>query len=321
MVKFTDIESFRHVVQHVAHYCAYNNLSRPVLNFTGTVKLHGTNGRISRVNQTFVVGGRTRELTIGYDNYGFAMFVHKIPNDKLQEMFDKITTDQTKSVTIFGEWIGKGIQSKVAVSELDKMFVVFAVMVDGEYVVNNVDFSIPEHRVFNILEVPTYHVTVDFNQSEAVVEQLASLTEAVEQKCPWGSKFGVDGIGEGIVWTCDQRPTDAGLFFKTKGERHAGGKVKKLVVHASPEKVDTIQRVVELVLPIWRLEQGITHLKENNLPVDMKSTGEYLKWISQDVIKEEIDVLVANNVDWKEIAPYINTAARTYFKNKVETTF
>ena len=41
--KFNSIQQFSGVVKQVRDYCKYNNLPLPVLDFTGSVKIHGSN--------------------------------------------------------------------------------------------------------------------------------------------------------------------------------------------------------------------------------------------------------------------------------------
>ena len=62
-----------------------------------------------------------------------------------------------------------------------------------------------------------------------------------------------------------------------------------------------------------RLEQGITWLKENQKEVNQKSTGDYLRWVVNDVIKEETDTIVENQLDPKKINSAISAKARVWF--------
>ena len=57
----------------------------------------------------------------------------------------------------------------------------------------------------------------------------------------------------------------------------------------------------------------MTYLRENGYSFDQKATGQYLQWVMKDVLKEEADTITANPWEWKELTPYLTTAARDYF--------
>jgi hypothetical protein len=81
----------------------------------------------------------------------------------------------------------------------------------------------------------------------------------------------------------------------------------------SVEKANSLSECLELVLPEWRLQQGIAHLKDEFYLMEMSSIGPYLKWISQDILKEEIDTIIENDLTWKDMHRPINGKARQYF--------
>jgi hypothetical protein len=64
------------------------------------------------------------------------------------------------------------------------------------------------------------------------------------------------------------------------------------------------------------LVQGIEHLKEMNLDVDMRNMGKYLKWINQDTMKEEMDTIEANGLEWKDVVKQVTSKAKTFFMDK-----
>ena len=66
-----------------------------------------------------------------------------------------------------------------------------------------------------------------------------------------------------------------------------------------------------------RLEQGISFFKENNILIDSKNTGEFLRWVVTDVLKEETDTIVENQLDMKLVKSTIVNKARMYYLNKV----
>jgi hypothetical protein len=261
MEKFTSIEQFRNVIKMVRdHFTRINSPHLiPTHMFTGTVKLHGTNAGVRRLNNKFQPQSRERILDITSDNYGFANFIASLDVSLLNTLFDQIGT-QEDDITIYGEWIGKGIQDTVAVSQLPgKQWVIFAAKKNGEYYsdVDTLDVkNLHEFSIHNIWEIPAFTVEVNFKTPETAVAFFEKYTLEVEEHCPWGLKFGIDGMGEGIVWTCAGRPTDESLWFKTKGQKHSKSKVKT-VAPVDVEKINGIRACVELILPEGRLKQGL----------------------------------------------------------------
>ena len=97
------------------------------------------------------------------------------------------------------------------------------------------------------------------------------------------------------------------MFFTYKS------KVKGIKAGMSVEEANTIAECLKLVLPEWRLQQGITHLKDEFYLMEPSSIGPYLKWVTRDVLKEEIDTIVENGLEWKNVHKAINQRARQYF--------
>jgi len=65
------------------------------------------------------------------------------------------------------------------------------------------------------------------------------------------------------------------------------------------------------------LQQGLNYLKENNLELHQKNTGEFLRWINSDIVKEESDVLIKNQIDIKKVNSKISEKARKWFFNNI----
>jgi hypothetical protein len=352
--KFHDIESLRHIAQSVAMHCEYYGIAvKPIIEFCGTVKLHGTNAGVRVCSDGSVLAqGRNRELTLTSDNYGFAHFVSGRKDffkAYVAEVIGSVVGDIKGDVTLYGEWCGQGIQAKVGVSKLPKMFVIFGALVhDTNRWIETWDLQAPHmngkpltynlpaynaQSVYFINQAPTYKVLVDFNDPTPAAEQISQYTLQVEDMCPFAHlpvfaqyhKGENIGVGEGIVWVAITRAWGAGqdpdskrLVFKSKGEKHKKGG-EKLQVSVNPEKVSAVAALVDLILPEWRLEQGITYLKENNIPLANTSTGQYLKWIAQDILKEESDRIAANPYPWKEIQGTVMNRSKDYFMTFLNT--
>jgi hypothetical protein len=317
MDRFSEIGRFRNVVTGVSRYSYDNGKSLPTYDYVGTVKLHGSNGGIRRTPSGKIVPqSRKRILDVSSDNYGFAMFVES-NRDAIKRLFDEyFTPDQ--DVTLYGEWCGEGIQSNVALALLPKHFVIFNYKIKGVYEKDGYPISSDMHDndagIYNIFQIPHYEVTVNFVDPNNAIHEMNELTDAIDNACPWGEFRGVTGHGEGLVWVPRQFPEISDLWFKTKGGKHSGKpKVKGIKAKMSVEEANTIAECLLVVLPEWRLQQGITHLKEEHYLMEPSSIGPYLKWVSQDVLKEELDTIVENGLEWKSVHKAINRRARQYF--------
>lgn len=342
MIKFPSIEQFRNVIRHVKTHAQYAGKDEngdaiydqskpiPTLKFRGTVKLHGTNAGIVYDVETdsLTYQSRERELSLTQDNAGFMLTMMK-HEDFFLTLFRLVAAlkPELSKIAIFGEWCGQGIQKGVAVSQLPKMFVAFAmkeIYNDGtskwcEFPVNA---GIPEGErdtpLYLINEFPTYEIEIDFKHPELAQNKMVEITEEVEKECPVGKAFGVSGIGEGVVWTCvSDGWNDSGTWFKVKGEKHSVSKVKTLAA-VDVEAVATLKAFVDATVTEARLEQGLDNLVREQLkPVEMTSMGDFLRWVYNDVIKEEQDTIVANGIDPKKIGGAIANVARPWFVKKV----
>lgn len=332
MKEFSEIEAFRHVVKHVRDYCARHGKPLPVLSYTGTVKIHGTNAGVRVTHNDVRPQKRSATIDIQSDNFGFAAFVHPL-KDKfriLAEAYFGHKLKKLEDITFFGEWCGSNIQKNVAVTQLPKHFVIFSAWVqrNGYITINEITKNLGglltdinelnASNVFFIDQIPTYHIDIDFNDPESALQKMMDWTIHVETECPWGKFRGVEGIGEGIVWVPDKDSDVSDLWFKTKGLKHkdAGKETKRIEI--DPIKVANKKAFIEAVLPEWRLEQGISQLEQDGLLIIPQSTGEYLKWICKDVLKEETDVLTANGLCWKDVQGDVCKAARQYYLTEVD---
>jgi len=334
MVKFPSIEQFRNVITNVTRNARYqglddegkplfdNSLPLPTLEFEGTVKLHGTNAGIARFEGEQWFQSRERILSVGSDNAAFAAHMSVIPEADMDAMFESIEaqvpTTEEHPVLVFGEWCGSGIQKGVAISNVDKMFVVFKVKVNDMWLTREQvqALTLPRaNRVFCIYDFPTYSVTIDFGNPQLMQNELGDLTMKVEAECPVGRAFGHRGVGEGIVWSYvgqDPKWRGSSYWFKVKGEKHSASKVKTLAA-VDVEKLESVQKLVEMMVTENRLNQGLTVMKEQGLEPTQKTTGDFLRWVFNDCVKEELDTIMANGVEPKDLGGPISQKARTWY--------
>lgn len=144
----------------------------PLVDFVGTVKVHGTNvSLIMFEDQTIYCQSKERLLSFGYDNAGFWEAMQHI---ETKELFDKVKTQYLKlnnkepeyPIIIAGEWAGKAIQKSVAVSEVDKFFIIFGIKIGNLWLpIEDYHINKPEDRIFHALDFPSYEDDTDYTAS------------------------------------------------------------------------------------------------------------------------------------------------------------
>jgi len=160
-----------------------------------------------------------------------------------------------------------------------------------------------------ITQFDNFKMDIDFNHPEQVQDELIRITEEVERECPVAKAFGHSGIGEGVVWTADWNGKQ--YRFKVKGEKHSSSKVKTLA-SVNTDKIESCQKFAEYAVTESRFEQALQAVfPDGNL--DVKQMGALLKWMNTDIVKEEMDTLVANNLEFKEVVKYVADATKKRF--------
>lgn len=260
------------------------------------------------------------------DNAGFAFFV-EANKETFIDLMNQVKTETgldlvTNTISIYGEWCGGNIQKGVGITNLEKSFFIFGVKVtphteNKEELTENpaywVDYSYLEasdKKIYNIDNFKTFTIDIDFNMPQLVQNQLSEMTIEVENECPVAKSFGFSGIGEGIVWSCGFK----GVVnrFKVKGEKHSSSKVKTLAA-VDVEKLESIQKFVDYAVTKSRFNQALENVFPNNEPIDTKKLGDVIRWVVNDVIKEEMDTMVKNKLEPKEINKYISVSVRDMF--------
>lgn len=295
-----------------------NTSPYPTLKFRGTVKIHGTNASISKTkngdNYDYKFHSRDRVLSLKDDNSEFMK--HMLNLDYIS-LFN--TIEFNERCVIYGEWCGKGIMKGTGINQLDKLFVIFGIRIDGNYV----DLDKYKHvknerdRIFNILDFKQFEITIDFNELNKIYDEIVRLTLEVETSCPVAERFGINGIGEGIVWECYYENLNRFYRFKSKGEKHKH-KIKEKIDKINPQQSEfeiKCEKIAISLVPSWRLEQMLyeTCNLNNGGCVDKIYLGKYIKSIIEDIEKEEYNVLKENNLTIKDISRYVSNLSKKYF--------
>lgn len=114
----------------------------------------------------------------------------------------------------------------------------------------------------------------------------------------------------------DSVKTYGDLAFKVKGEKHSISKVKT-IAPVNVERIEKITEFVEYSCTGNRLNQGLDYLKEQGLPLDPTSTGDFIRWVMNDILKEESDVLLENGLTWKNVQGMLAKKAQSFYKEKI----
>jgi hypothetical protein len=317
--KTPHLEDIVYSVKKSTEFNSFNgettNITYPKIMFEGTVKVHGTNAGVVIYKDKVVFQSREREITIGSDNHNFAAFAHTID---WQEVVDKLKESGITfedHIAIYGEWAGGNIQKGVAVTGLPTFFMIFEIVVDGKPV-DGIYYNI-EKRIYHAAQFGVYTVEIDFNTPAVAQNKIAQMVKEVEDKCPVGSYFGKDGIGEGIVFKSIW--SDVPLKFKAKGPKHTESKTKT-ILEVDVTTLTSEQEFVEEYCVESRLSKGIDYLKEMNKPIDISSTGDFIKWVVNDIITEKGYVMTENMFNIGRVKGIISTQAKNFFFNYLKQT-
>lgn len=355
MISYPETEQFRQVITHVEKTTRRREEDRnkplPVLKFIGTVKLHGTNSALAfNKDKGYWCQSRNNIITPEKDNAGFARHMSPLAEQFFNEFVLPTSPaiqeqyDLGRTIVIFGEWCGGKIQKNVAISGLPTMFVIFKVRVrmDKEIVADQAEASNAtvddddeatrndsfwlepkywshlkwhEKSIYNIFEFQTFEVEIDFETPKSIQNKLIEITEEVERQCPVGLHFQKTGVGEGVVWT-EWEKTFGTLTFKVKGEQHSVSKVKTLAP-VDTEKLANLQEFIEYACTENRMLQGLDYLREQQLTIEMKNIGAFLRWLTNDIIKEEKDTMAKSNIETNDIGRGIQGKAKKWYQDQL----
>ena len=334
-ISYPKIEQFRNIVSNINRRITFVGLDKdekaiydpsiekPTLTFKGTVKLHGTNASVCYNSKDGLwFQSRKNVITPDQDNAGFASFAESNKSEFIEiikEISDVNLIDVSKStITIYGEWVGKGIQKGVGISKIDKALFIFGVKISDlsneeidSYWVSSEGLRNTDKRIFNIADYETYSIDVDFNMPQLSQNKFAEITEQVEKECPVSKSFGVEnGIGEGVVWSVNYK--DQNYRFKVKGEKHSVTKVKKLA-SVDVEKLKSIKEFVEYSVTQNRFNQAVENVFGKPEDIDVKKMGDLIRWVVKDITEEESDTLTENGLESKDVNKYISHKTREMF--------
>lgn len=323
ITRWESIDQWHTITKYLRKYAS--NFSSPIT-WEGTVKLHGTNAGVERTESgEFLPQSRNRRLTPDSDNFGFASFVSRAKSF-LPDIWDAINPEAT---VIFGEWIGPGVQKKVAISELPKrQWVIFGAKdKDGNLLAIDKDVShMRGHDAVaaSIYEAPTWSITVEPWSEQSILEateRLTELTLEVERQCPWAKLWGIEGVGEGIVWAPQgEHFGDSRLYFKTKGEAHKGSSSKTTRIRSAPlsgEDKTALSKFLEEYVTPYRCEQVLSETCDDSAV--LQNTGRFIGGMCKDVQKESLADVESLGLEWKKVSKHVGARARDMWMSYVRS--
>lgn len=101
-------------------------------------------------------------------------------------------------------------------------------------------------------------------------------------------------------------------LIEVKGEKHSSSKVKTLAA-VDTEKLENIQSFVEYAVTESRFNQALENVFPNDEPIENKKLGDVIRWVVNDVIKEEMDTMADNKIEPKDVNKYISSKVRDMF--------
>lgn len=341
--KYPSTGQFRNAIRHAKQRLSFDGLDSegnpmyapgpyPKMVYGGTVKIHGTNGSFFKLHPdvSVIYQSKERVLSLESDNHGF--YAKYQPKEQvINGIFAEIETYLTGAgldagdiypIRISGEYAGEGIQRGVAVGEVPRFFAIFGIAFGPEQnwlpEVDGFGNDLEDHRIFNIVDLAGMDlVDLDVENPQELQNKLVERTLAVEKECPVGKYFGISGVGEGMVWKPLQAEYagDTGLWFKVKGEKHSTTKVKTLA-EIDPVKLANIAEFVEYALTEARLDQGLSECFPDG-KLDIRRTGDLLRWVNRDIHKEESDVLEKSGLTMKDISNAVGLETRAWFFEQI----
>jgi hypothetical protein len=335
--KWNDLQQFHEVTKNLNYPRIHAALvaNDYKIKYGLKIKLHGTNAGI-RVEPDGKVTAQKRssDISVHSDNAGFANWVASHET----RFINLARSDET--VYIYGEWAGPGIQSGVAVSELDaKYFFVFSIDIHDDlgnfkyrlYCPNAIEEVLGEGMHENVIVIPWYDtIEVNFLEKAKTEQALLKLNMMVEKigECDplIADLFELEGAGEGVV-AYPLLGYEAGRLygadeeyfswfnFKAKSEAHRVNKTKTAVAF-DPEKYASIQIFADHYCTEQRFLQGFREAVSESR--DMRLTPDFIKWVVQDIYKESKTEREASpELDWKLVSKACSSRAVMWYKGKV----
>ncbi|KAH8592535.1 hypothetical protein B0O99DRAFT_517575 [Bisporella sp. PMI_857] len=308
----------------------YQKLLTNELELIGTVKLHGTHTDIvvNHDDSIRLQSRNTENITLQNDMFEWARSMLPLREQILRlkrlsiaayrQLNPQTEISREMPLILAGEWIGPGIQKKVAINNLSrKAFVIFGLCINGKWQPTEPYKDIHDEAsgIYNICRGGIFRHKLPLDDIAASLESLQPLADAVEKECPFAKSFGVSGMGEGIVW----KPTnelceDSRFWLKMKGPIFTGPTISNRMKNISLlDQKEKAKLFAESVTNEMRLEQAWAYLDEMKIPRDKKAISAYLKWLTNDVAQEEKTEIDERQIDKTILSREVTKIGRAWY--------
>jgi len=324
-IEYNSIKQYRDVVRSVTSKAQFVGVTPPLIHMTGTEKIHGTNAAVCFGGGEFWVQSRKNIITPEKDNAGCAFAAYQ--NKEAWEWIILYLATlhnidlRINIISVYFEWCGGNIQKNSAVSGLDKRAIIFKHFkvspLEGDaYWLDTCNIDYTERGIYNIANFPTVAIDIDFSSPKMSQNQMVEMVTELESNSRVGQQFGIDGnTGEGYVFAFDYEGDTH--KFKVKGKKHAGkSKVKVL----KPVNEHLVTFVEDIGCTVSRLEQAWQEtfgIENERMEPTIKEMGTFLRFVFNDIIKEESDIMTELGLEPKSIGSTVSGVARVWFQNKL----
>lgn len=352
MISMGSIDAFRTIVKNIQWQAQYTgemgedgnlimnkDAKAPTVTATYSEKSHGSNAAWVYTKDEQWAQSRKNIITIEKDNAGCA-FMMEARKDILNEMCISLANENDidldkKGIALFMEICGGNIQKNACFTGTDKMFTIFQhakvfnleVVLDDEgqeesnywieTKVNGSFIDSTDDRIWNMMNLNSGTLEIDFERPDLAQNTMIKMVEDSEKNSPAGNKLGLENtILEGFVFTFMDKRGNLNRW-KIKGNLHSKGtgKVKTLKPVDSVFEQKKIDFVNDFACVSWRLEQAIQEVCDtiNGGTPNIKQTGDVIRWVINDNIKENSDIMIELGIEPKMINSMISKVARPYF--------
>ena len=299
----------------------------------GSVKLHGTHADIvyaSSSSDDFRLQSRNREALVpgSDDNLGFASYISSVGPKRILALRDRLLARYKElnpqasidgNIILAGEWCGRGVQKKVAISQLPRFFAIVSLNINGRWVEEweYADICDEDARIYHVGKIGFFKHDLKMNDVKASELEIKRLVDEVERECPFAKVLGAaTGQGEGIVWKAAEHCCDPAFWFKSKGDMLAVSNSSKLPPSAvDQENRERIENFAKAIVTEVRLEQGWELLSQTEVP----GIGVFLKWIIEDCLTEEKREIEDLEIPKGKLRSAISAIAKPWFWDQLES--
>lgn len=199
------------------------------------------------------------------------------------------------------------------------MFVIFGLCLNGTWLPTEPysDIESTDIDIYHVCRGGFYRHTLPLWDIAGSLESIQHLADSVEQACPIGKSFGLQGKGEGIVWkpVAPELASRVELWYKMRGQSSTGQMPPRVRLDQSAvqNKKAFASEFARSVVFEKRLEQGLEYMAELGLPRDKNGVNKFMKWMKGDVEKEEAGEIAEAKADMKIVLAEVGKLAAKWY--------